>query len=440
MSPLESALTAWIAFHAQLGVDIEAFLLPPATEAQIVEIEEQIGYRLPEDLRELYKIANGQWNMFDDDGAVLDVDPDKTWAPLFGNYDFMPLDKALRQYRLYLEIYTSEKEFNEKYYQANPDKTYIPTIWEVREGDAVDESGWNPDWFTFAGSDANSYAVDLSPPHGGNPGQVVLHGADEWVLQVVGQSVTDLMEQAVTHLSSEEEHRYQYSEKANGYMASLYFNMDWRAQLHIPQPQVEMPAAYTAWREEVRQSENVQREQLEVWLQGQNMPEEQRNSLMQWLSLTLLQSADSMPPRAVLMEMQQRSEAQGRDSASISLETASQQRLDSRAIELQQHITALARVYLSMGMLGTSLNIGMSMEDAINLYHRYKLESSHWTEVELEHIKKLQQDVQNMQLEVTGNLHISTVDTTLTVCTSSFDEETYKSTETCHDLDLSALL
>jgi len=207
MSRLETALTAWIAFHAQLGVDVDAFFLPPASEAQIAEVEEQIGYRLPEDLRELYKITNGQWNTYDGDSSVLDVDRDQRWAPLFGNYDFLPLHEALEKYQFYLESYTSEKEFNKKYYAANPDKTYVPTVWEVREGDSVDEAGWNPSWFTFAGSDANTYSVDLSPPHGGNPGQVVLHGADEWILQVVGHSITDMMEQAVTHLSSDEEHR-----------------------------------------------------------------------------------------------------------------------------------------------------------------------------------------------------------------------------------------
>jgi len=178
MTPLETALAAWIAFHTELGVDMNTYLLPPATEAEIVAVEEQIGYRLPEDLRELYKIANGQWSLFDDDEALSNVSSDQRWAPMFGYYEFLPLHKALREYEIYLDIYTSDKEFNTKYYQANPDETYEPVKWEVRKGDLVDELGWNPSWFTFAGANANYYSVDMAPPHGVAPGQVVLHGAE----------------------------------------------------------------------------------------------------------------------------------------------------------------------------------------------------------------------------------------------------------------------
>ena len=53
MTPLEYALVAWVTFNAELGVDMEATFLPPATEAEIVAVELEIGYRLPEDLREL---------------------------------------------------------------------------------------------------------------------------------------------------------------------------------------------------------------------------------------------------------------------------------------------------------------------------------------------------------------------------------------------------
>jgi len=35
LTTLEAALTAWIAFHAELGVDIESYLLPPATEDEV---------------------------------------------------------------------------------------------------------------------------------------------------------------------------------------------------------------------------------------------------------------------------------------------------------------------------------------------------------------------------------------------------------------------
>lgn len=382
MTPLESVLAAWIAFHAELGVDIETFLNPPATEAQIVEVEEVIGYRLPEDLRELYKIANGQWYMFADEFSdLVGVDRDQRWAPLFGNYDFMPLQRALRQYEFYLDGYNSSNEFNTKYYQANPEKTFHPVVWEVRESDAVDPAGWNPNWFTFAGSDANSYSVDLLPPRGGTPGQVVLHGADEHILQVPGHSVTDLMEQAVTHLNADEEHRFQYGENDGLYMASVYFDMDWRGQLYIPQEQpeqVEMPAAYVAWMEEQEQAQEIAHQQLDVWLQGRDMPAEQRSSLIQWYDFRLSANRMGTPPASVMREIQMQSLSQGNMSeapANLSVITSSG---GSNRV-LQSYASNLASAIFTGDSMASGFGLAQTVDEAIDLFHQFKLESGEWS-------------------------------------------------------------
>lgn len=134
MTPLEYALSAWIAFHAELGVEIEATFLPPATEEQIVDVETEIGYRLPEDLRKLYLIANGQLGPYGDQK----LEGITRWAPLFGNNDFMSLDQAIGQYRSYLDMYQFDLNFRSKYNAANPDKKIEPIVWDVREGDPID--------------------------------------------------------------------------------------------------------------------------------------------------------------------------------------------------------------------------------------------------------------------------------------------------------------
>ena len=65
MSKFEAAFAAWIAFHSKLGVNIEATLMPPATEADILAVENTLGFDLPDDMRALYKIANGQFDAWD---------------------------------------------------------------------------------------------------------------------------------------------------------------------------------------------------------------------------------------------------------------------------------------------------------------------------------------------------------------------------------------
>ncbi len=98
MSKIELALSAWIAFHAKIGINIEPTLMPPATEEDILTVEKAIGYRLPEDLRELYKLANGQYNPYDH-AAQLDarLATDEPWAPFFGHFEFFTIGKGAWQ-------------------------------------------------------------------------------------------------------------------------------------------------------------------------------------------------------------------------------------------------------------------------------------------------------------------------------------------------------
>ena len=66
MDPLASALAAWIAFHVELGVDLDALLLPGATADETTAVEKALGHALPEDLRTLYRHADGQIDLLDE--------------------------------------------------------------------------------------------------------------------------------------------------------------------------------------------------------------------------------------------------------------------------------------------------------------------------------------------------------------------------------------
>ena len=154
-------------------------------------------------------------------------------------------------------MYNSEKEFNEKYYKANPDETYHPNIWDVREGDPVDPLGWNPSWFAFAESNADNYSVDMNPPRGGSPGQVVEHGADVAKLSVVASSLADLLQEAALRLDPAEANRYDYSYATDMRRAAIYFDMDWRNQPFDPQAHRDstpaVSAEHEAWIDEQEQ-------------------------------------------------------------------------------------------------------------------------------------------------------------------------------------------
>lgn len=174
----DSAFLAWLAYLTTLGIDARATLNPPATEAQIAAAEARIGYRLPDDLRALYRIGNGQ----QDPDAYVARHPGAIVAFLFGN-DFISLERALSEYQTWQEIYD----------EMGPQADTVT----VRAGDPVHRYYWHPGWFPFASDwGGNSYAVDLSPAPGGTYGQVIVIGRDEDERRVIASSITAFLADA----------------------------------------------------------------------------------------------------------------------------------------------------------------------------------------------------------------------------------------------------
>lgn len=215
MDPIGPALAAWLAFHASLGVDMPALLLPGATEAEIVAVEQAIGHDLPADLRALYERVDGQLDPWDSDAFDPSSYGGERIANLFGHFRFLPLDEALAEYRSQLEMHATYPE----------DTAYEP--WGYRPEDPIDPVDWQPTWFTFAGADAgNGYAVDLAPPRGGTIGQIVQVGTD-FERRVVASSLSDLMSRAAAGLDPNQPGRMEWSDGEDGPMpGSVWFDMD----------------------------------------------------------------------------------------------------------------------------------------------------------------------------------------------------------------------
>ena len=233
MDALSSALAAWIAFHASLGVDLDALLLPGAAEVEIVAVEDAIGHRLPDDLRALYGRANGQL----DPWASPPPDPSggdgERVASMFGHFRFLPLDEALAAYRDQVAMHGDHP----------PDADFEP--WSYRPEDPIDPVDWQPTWFTFAAAGAgNGYAVDLAPPRGGTVGQIVQVGPDfERVL--IAESLTALLDGAARGLDPEQPGRFEFhdGERDGSYPPSVEFDMNWRWTPPVPPTAEEIARA-----------------------------------------------------------------------------------------------------------------------------------------------------------------------------------------------------
>jgi len=173
----KSAFDAWLVFLNKLGFAAEAQLNPPATKAEIIAVEAEIGFRLPDDLRELYLRADGQKSLYE----PIDPAPGTIVTPLFGGYEFASLSSALDDYRNWVEV------IDEWGNESDPNECIT-----LRAGDPpVAREYFRRGWFPFAiDGGGNAYAVDLAPVQGGTEGQVILIGSDEDERQVLAPSLT----------------------------------------------------------------------------------------------------------------------------------------------------------------------------------------------------------------------------------------------------------
>jgi cell wall assembly regulator SMI1 len=180
MGDLRERLQTAIQTIEDFGRDhLEFRLRPPATEDEVLAVEDEFGMRLPEDLRELYLLHDGQ-------------DQLTMTARLFCSEPFAPLARAI-------EVWRAQSDF-----------------WGLVEGHE-DLSGWegmnvDPElrrvpadirWFPFgvdANEDKQALWVDLNPVPGRPAGQVILEGPWAHPAQYVGPSVVDVLETYAAHI------------------------------------------------------------------------------------------------------------------------------------------------------------------------------------------------------------------------------------------------
>lgn len=179
---MKEIFAAWLAWLSALGVDQSDLVRPPATEAEIAELERVVGKPLPEDLKALYRISNGQQKSFGHPKPK-----GRHVVPLFGQYDFLSTQDAIRAYNSWNVIYTQDAD--------DFDENYNGPI-TVRGKDPVYREYWRPGWLPISvDGGGNSYAVDLSPAPGGTVGQIILLGPDEDQRRVLAPSLLAWLKQ-----------------------------------------------------------------------------------------------------------------------------------------------------------------------------------------------------------------------------------------------------
>lgn len=138
---------------------------PPATEEELRKAEEELGFSLPAELRELYQIHNGQ----SEDGPGF-----------FFGLPFLSLEDMLAEWRIWAEL--------EEEYAMEGGHYSVPAAW-------IKERYINRYWLPISKDwGGNHLGIDLDPDEKGVSGQVINFGRDEEVKYVVARRLTDFLQ------------------------------------------------------------------------------------------------------------------------------------------------------------------------------------------------------------------------------------------------------
>lgn len=179
---MDDIFQQWLNFLRSNGIAAAALLCPPASGEAIRAAEEEMGSSFPEALTALYRIGNGQIDPF----KAGPPPPDYRFAPLFGSYDFNPIERMVGEWRTWQQV---RADFDDKGWAG------MHRFVTLRPGDPpVHREYWRPGWLPFAtDGGGNSYALDMDPPVGGRVGQVIVIGSDEDERRVLAPDLPELL-------------------------------------------------------------------------------------------------------------------------------------------------------------------------------------------------------------------------------------------------------
>lgn len=128
--------------------ELLADLNPPATDAQVRELEKQIGQELSEEFVACLKVHDGQKGEAD-------------W--LFGGHEFLSIEGIMMDWRT-LNRLLEEGDFEEQSAKSDPE---------------VGGHWWSPSWVPFTSNGGGDhFCLDLMPTSKGSLGQVIKYSGE----------------------------------------------------------------------------------------------------------------------------------------------------------------------------------------------------------------------------------------------------------------------
>ena len=172
---LNALVKKYPAAAEELGLSFE--LNAGASEADFAELEQTLGYALPEEFKELYRVANGE----------TDIDG------VFAGEEWLSIDRIIDEYNIWQELYQNgtSQEDDGTPYGCEPEAGIKPDFW------------WNPKWISLtADGSGNSKMIDLDPSEQGTAGQIIQMWHDDAAREKVADSLREFLQNYVRDLEA----------------------------------------------------------------------------------------------------------------------------------------------------------------------------------------------------------------------------------------------
>ena len=172
---LDALVKEYPAAAAELELSFE--LNAGASEADFAELEQTLGYALPEEFKELYRVANGE----------ADIDG------VFAGEEWLSIERIIDEYNIWQELYQNGtfQEDDGTPYGCEPEAGIKPDFW------------WNPKWIPLsADGGGNGKMIDLDPSEQGTAGQIIQMWHDDEAREKVANSLREFLQNYVRDLEA----------------------------------------------------------------------------------------------------------------------------------------------------------------------------------------------------------------------------------------------
>ena len=179
ISRMQTQLNALVKKYPAAAEELELSfeLNAGASEADFAELEQTLGYALPEEFKELYRVANGE----------TDIDG------VFAGEEWLSIERIIDEYNIWQELYQNGtfQEDDGSDFGCEPEAGIKPDFW------------WNPKWIPLtADGGGNGKMIDLDPSEQGVAGQIIQMWHDDEAREKVANSLREFLQNYVRDLEA----------------------------------------------------------------------------------------------------------------------------------------------------------------------------------------------------------------------------------------------